>query len=323
MTDPADLDDSADLDDLAAALPWPDYDAATQAHNALGARPDLGRLAGLVEWLAGVQAEFPVRALTRPRLIIVATDHAVATTGVSRLTAADTARASAAIAAGDSVLAELAADTGAGIRVDEVAADSAIGAAVARGVAVADAEIDAGTDLIIAANLGAGSTTTAATIISVLAAVEPVKVTGRGGTRIDDIAWMHKVAAVRDGRRRAWPHRSAPTELLASLDATDSAFLVGVLLRAAARRTPVLLDGLVAVSAAMVADAAKPGARRWWRPAQLTGEPALSVALRTLDLEPVLDLSIAAGDGRGGLLALGLLRAAILLSRTPGPSSTE
>ena len=44
--------------------------------------------------------------------------------------------------------------------------------------------------------------------------------------------------------------------------------LTGFLPQAAVRRTPVLLDGLVAVAAALVADELAPGARDWWLLAQ-------------------------------------------------------
>jgi len=197
--------DIADLSDIAADLDWLDYEAETRAHDAVVARRDLGRLAGLIEWLAGVQGQFPIREISRPRLVLVASDHEIAGTGVSTLSPDDTARTIAAIASGDAPLSDFAARSGTGIRVEELAADSSVIAAIQRGAAIADAEIDAGTDLIIVGNIGAGSTTTAAAAISILADVEPIKVIGRGGSGIDDTAWMHKVSAVRDARRRGRP----------------------------------------------------------------------------------------------------------------------
>jgi nicotinate-nucleotide--dimethylbenzimidazole phosphoribosyltransferase len=192
---------------------------------------------------------------------------------------------------------------------------------VRQGAAIADEEIDSGADLLIAGNLGIASTTSAATIISVLTSSEPVKVIGRGGSRIDDTGWMHKVSAIRDARRRGWPHRGDPQQLLAVVGGPDIAALAGFLLRAASRRTPVLLDGVVVAAAAVAAATEAPIATRWWLAAQHTGEPAQTLALARLDLTPVLDLGVAAGDGSGGLLALGLLRAAIAFgaARRPGP----
>jgi nicotinate-nucleotide--dimethylbenzimidazole phosphoribosyltransferase len=307
-----------DLADLAATVRYPDHEAATRAHDALLTRGDLGQLAGLVEWLAGCRSQYPISAIARPRLVIVAADHDVAEQGVSRLSATSTHQAITAIESGAAPLAELAALVQATIRIERLTDAASLGAAVEQGAALADDEIDAGTDLLIVGNLGAGSTTIAAVTIAVLTATEPAKAVGRGGRPIDDLAWMQKVAAVRDARRRGWPYRTDAMELLARVDGADIALLSGLLLRAAARQTPVLLDGVVAAAAALVANTATVIAPRWWQAAQLTGEPAQEVALRALPLEPIVDFAMATGDGTGGLVALGLLRAALALDRSSG-----
>jgi nicotinate-nucleotide--dimethylbenzimidazole phosphoribosyltransferase len=306
-----------DIAELADRISWPDFDAATRAHDALLHRADIGRLALLIEWLAGVEGEFPIREIRRPRVVVVSADHAHAAGGASRLSPADTALTIAAIAAGTAPVAQLAGRDEVGIRVEEVDASEPAAVAFERGAAIADAEVDAGTDLIIIGNVGAGSTTTAAAIVSLLAGVEPIKAIGRGGSNIDDTGWMHKIGAIRDARHLGRPLRDDLSALLTALGAADIAVLTGLLLGAAARRTPVLIDGVVAAAAALVADEAKPGLRRWWRAAQRTGEPAFDVVLRLFDLSPVLDLEMAAGDGRGGLLALELLRSALVISAAP------
>lgn len=302
------------LADLAAQVDWPDHDAATTAHDVLFARPDLGRLAGEIEWLAGARGAYPVHAILRPRLILVAADHAVAATGVSRFSPTDTQDTLAAISAGSAPLCELARQNGTGIVTEGLPPGLSAEAAIERGAALADAEIDSGADLIIVGNIGAGSTCTAAAVVAVLCATEPVKVVGRGGSQIDDLGWMLKASAIRDARRRGWPLRDDPTQLLNALDCADVALLAGLLLRTAARRTPVLLDGLVSAAAALAADTARSGARRWWQIAQLTGEPAQAIVARTFATEPIVDLSMASGDGAGGLIALGVVRAGLVLS---------
>jgi len=176
---------------------------------------------------------------------------------------------------------------------------------VQAGIDVADDEIDSGTDLIVVGDLGVGATTVAAVLVSVITNTEPVKVVGRGGgAGIDDNTWMRKTTAVRDARLRAWEVRAAPVDLLATAGGADVAAMVGFLIRAAVRRTPVLLDGVVAAAAALVVQELQPRCVRWWRAGQRTSEPAQAVALRRLGLEPILDLGVAAGDGSGALLAV-------------------
>jgi nicotinate-nucleotide--dimethylbenzimidazole phosphoribosyltransferase len=83
------------------------------------------------------------------------------------------------------------------------------------------------------------------------------------------------------------------------------------------RRTPVLLDGVVAIAAGLVADELAPGAREWWLLAQRSPEPAAARGADHLELSPLLDLQVRAEDGSGALAALPLLSmAARLLAET-------
>jgi nicotinate-nucleotide--dimethylbenzimidazole phosphoribosyltransferase len=309
-----------DIATVAAEVPWPDHEAEQAAR---GYAADLGRLDALAEWLAGAQGGCPPHEPKRVRALVFAADHGVAAAAVSAYEPGATAQWVADITGGAArvnVLAELA---GATVRVVDVGVGRPGGRidredalnpdetarAVQAGIDVADDEVDAGTDLVIVGDVGAGATTVAAVLTAVITSTEPVKVIGRGGG-IDDDTWMRKATAVRDARLRAWPHRAVPAELLAVAGGADVAAMVGFLVRAASRRTPVLLDGVVATAAALVAQELQPRCVRWWRAAQRTSEPAQAVALSRLGLEPILDLGVEAGDGTGGLLAVPVLRAA-------------
>ena len=195
-------------------------------------------------------------------------------------------------------------------REDALTADEAE-RALAAGIAIADAEIDSGAQLLIAGDMGIGNTTPASVLISVLTGAEPIKVVGRG-TGIDDAGWMRKCAAIRDARRRAWPHREDLTRLLAVAGGADLAAMTGFLLQAARRRTPVLLDGLVVSAAALVAQLGNPRVVHWLQAAHLSAEPAHQLALQRLELTPILRLGMRLGEGTGALVALPVLRAAVL-----------
>ena len=304
--------------DIAERVEWPDHQAEQAARAAAAG---MGALDQLVEWICGVQADAVPHPVERARLVVVAADHGIAAAGVSAQVDGATARVVGELRAGRGRLAALAELTHVGVRVVEAATSGRIDiedaltpaeldAAVRIGVSVADQEIDSGADLLIVGAIGVGATTAASTIVSALTNTEPIKTVGRG-SGIDDAAWMRKATAIRDARRRGWPHRNAPLELLRVVGGTDLAVLSALLLHAAARRTPVLIDGLVATAAASITSAVQPRAARWWRAAQLTPEPAHQLALTRLGLEPLLDLGLASGDGTGGLLVLPLLRAAI------------
>ncbi len=87
--------------------------------------------------------------------------------------------------------------------------------------------------------------------------------------------------------------------------------MTGFCAQAAVRRTPVLLDGVVVTAAALAAERLAPGAKQWWQAGHRSTEPAHSLALRDLGLEPIVELGMRLGEGTGALVALPVLRAAV------------
>lgn len=328
------------------AVPAPNVEARREAvarHEALAVPVGgLGVLAELGCWLAAAQGVCPPRAPGRPRAVVVAADHGIAAAGVSAYPAGTTGRQAA--AARDRVLpaAVVAEVAGASVRVVDVGLDTPdpaderyrvrrgsgridhedaltadeTEAALRIGRALADEEVDAGADLLVPASLGVGATTPASTIAAAVTGLEPVVVVGRG-SGIGDDAWMRKAAAIRDALRRTRSVRRDPVGLLRVVGGADLAVLTGFLVQASLRRTPVLVDGLVVVAAATLAEQLAPGARGWWLAAQRSPEPAADALLARLQLDPVLDLGVRVGDGTGALALLPMLRmAARLLTDT-------
>jgi nicotinate-nucleotide--dimethylbenzimidazole phosphoribosyltransferase len=271
--------------------------------------------------------------------VVFAGDHGVTAAGVSAFPSEVTAQMVANFVAGGAainVLAELADAT---VRVVDIAVDTdeplspligahkvrrgsgniavedalsadEVAAAIAAGRAIADEEVDAGADLLIAGDMGIGNTTAATTLVAAITASEPVAVVGRG-TGVDDAGWARKTAAIRDALYRASGVTSDPVGLLQVCGGADLAAMAGFLVQAAVRRTPVLLDGVVVTAAALVANRLAPDARSWWQAGHRSTEPAHAVALQHLQLEPIVDLGMRLGEGSGAAVALPILRAAV------------
>jgi nicotinate-nucleotide--dimethylbenzimidazole phosphoribosyltransferase len=106
------------------------------------------------------------------------------------------------------------------------------------------------------------------------------------------------------------PADADPLGALAAVGGLEHAGLVGLLLGGAALRTPVLLDGVVAGAAALVAAALAPTASQAWVAGHRSVEPAHTLALTHLGLAPMLDLGLRVGEGTGALLAAPLVAAA-------------
>jgi nicotinate-nucleotide--dimethylbenzimidazole phosphoribosyltransferase len=196
------------------------------------------------------------------------------------------------------------------ITVEDALTDDEAVAAIAAGRAVADEEVDAGADLLIAGDMGIGNTTAAAVLVAALTNTEPVAVVGFG-TGIDDDGWARKTAAIRDALFRARPVLPDPVALLRCCGGADLAAMAGFCAQAAVRRTPLLLDGVAVTAAALVAERLAPGARQWWQAGHRSTEPGHALALAALELEPILDLRMRLGEGTGAALALPIVRAAV------------
>ena len=299
----------------------------------------LGRLEDLSVWVASCQGVCPPRQFARPRVVVFAGDHGVTSAGVSAYPAEVTAQMVANFDAGGAAINVLAEAAGASVRVVDIAVDAveplspSIGAhkvrrgsgniavedalsadetatAIQAGRQIADEEVDSGADLLIAGDMGIGNTTAATTLIASLTNSEPVAVVGRG-TGIDDAGWARKTAAIRDALYRARRLSADPVGLLRVCGGADLAAMAGFCAQAAVRRTPVLLDGVVVTAAALVADRLAPGARQWWQAGHRSTEPAHALALRQLELEPIIDMRMRLGEGTGAAVALPIVRAAV------------
>jgi nicotinate-nucleotide--dimethylbenzimidazole phosphoribosyltransferase len=330
----------ADLDVTVARITAPDDGArrAAAERQLRLTKPTgaLGRLEDVSVWAAGVQGRCPPHPFARVRVVLLASDHGVAAAGVSAYPAEVTAQMVANFLGGGAAVNVLAHHNGAGVRVVDVGVavdvpgadprakvrrgsgridvedaltDDELAAALTVGLRLADAETDAGTDLVIPGDMGIGSTTACAAVVACMLGMQATDVVGRG-TGIDDDGWQRKVEAVETALGRAGT-QLAPLDALRALGGPDIAAMVGLLLGCAARRTPVLLDGIVSLTAALVAAELAPAATAWWLASHRSTEPAQQAALARLGVEPLLDLGMRLGEGTGALVALPLVQAAI------------
>jgi nicotinate-nucleotide--dimethylbenzimidazole phosphoribosyltransferase len=321
--------------------PDPEVAAAARTRQDRLTKPpgSLGRLEDLSVWVASCQGVCPPRQFQRPRVVVFAGDHGVTAAGVSAYPAEVTAQMVANFDAGGAAINVLAEAAGASVRVVDIAVDApeplspSIGAhkvrrgsgniavedalsadeaaaAIQSGRQIADEEVDSGADLLIAGDMGIGNTTAATTLIAALTGSEPVAVVGRG-TGIDDAGWARKTAAIRDALYRARGLSEDPIGLLRVCGGADIAAMAGFCAQAAVRHTPVLLDGVVVTAAALVADRLAPGARQWWQAGHRSTEPAHALALKQLELEPIIDMGMRLGEGTGAAVALPIVRAAV------------
>jgi nicotinate-nucleotide--dimethylbenzimidazole phosphoribosyltransferase len=300
----------------------------------------LGVLEDVAAQLAGIAGECPAPLPSPAAVAVFAGDHGVHAQGVTPWPQEVTAQMVANFAAGGAVVNAFAAQLGAEVVVVDVGvaapldpapglldrkvrpgtADLAVGPAMTVDEArrAVEVGIEVATTLaaehrcLVTGDMGITNTTASAALVCAFAGATPEEATGRG-TGVDDPTLARKVEVVRRAVARV-PHRPAtPSEalaVLAEVGGLEHAALAGFLLGAAAARTPVLLDGVIAGSAALVAGVLCPDALQYALAGHTSAEPGHAIALRALGLRPLLGLDLRLGEGTGALLALPLAQSA-------------
>ncbi|GGL02655.1 nicotinate-nucleotide--dimethylbenzimidazole phosphoribosyltransferase [Mangrovihabitans endophyticus] len=183
-------------------------------------------------------------------------------------------------------------------------------AAIEVGIGVAEAQAAAGVRCLLTGDMGIANTTPAAALIAAFTGADPAEVTGRG-TGVDDDTLAHKVSVVAAALRRHAPDPAQPLATLAAVGGLEHAALAGFILGAAAHRLPVVVDGVIAASAALVAAALAPDAVDAMVAGHRSAEPGATVALAHLGLTPLIDLGMRLGEGSGAVLAQPIVAAAV------------
>ncbi len=187
-------------------------------------------------------------------------------------------------------------------------------AALTVGIEVAQAAIDQGADVLATGEMGIGNTTPAAALAAAFTGRAAALVTGRG-TGVDDQTYQHKVQVIAQALALHRPDPSRPLEVLANLGGLEIAGLAGLILGAAARRRPVLVDGFIATAGALVAVKVCPAVRGYLQVAHQSAEQGHRLVLEALGLRPLLQLDMRLGEGTGAALGMSLLEAGLKIYR--------
>ncbi|MGY0066236.1 nicotinate-nucleotide--dimethylbenzimidazole phosphoribosyltransferase [Streptomyces sp. QTS137] len=179
--------------------------------------------------------------------------------------------------------------------------------AIEVGIETARDLVAAGNKALLTGEMGIANTTASAALISVFTGVDPGEVTGRG-TGINDETLARKTDVVRRALELHRPDPADPIGVLAAVGGFEHAAMVGLLLGGASLRTPVILDGVSAGAAALVARAVAPEVLAACIAGHRSAEPGHVAALNKLGLRPLVDLDLRLGEGTGALLALPMVQ---------------
>jgi nicotinate-nucleotide--dimethylbenzimidazole phosphoribosyltransferase len=299
----------------------------------------LGVLEDVSVQLSGLAGSCPPPLPEPAAVAVFAGDHGVHAQGVTPWPQEVTGQMVANFLAGGAVVNAFAAQAGAEVVVVDVGvatdlgqmpgllprkvargtADFTVGPAMSReqamtaigvGIEVARDLVAAGNRCLLTGDMGIANTTASAALICAFTGRDAAEVTGRG-TGVDDATLATKVDVVRRGLALHQADAADPVRMLAAFGGFEHAALAGFIIGAAALRVPVILDGVIAGSAALAACAIAPGAACCLIAGHRSAEPGHTVAMDHLGLRPLVALDLRLGEGTGALLALPIVQSAV------------
>ena len=324
-------------------LDEPAMRSARARQNTLTKPPgSLGRLEELSIQLAGIKAD-PFPSVERKAVIVMAADHGVASEGVSAYPAEVTAQMVQNFLDGGAAINVLARMAEARVSVVDIGVAVEFGAvsgliqrkvmcgtrslaqgpamtrqeaelALQVGVDVLNEEAAKGLDLVATGDMGIGNTTPSSAIAAVMTGLPVAQVVGRG-TGIDDQGLQRKIKVIEQALAVNKPDPKDALDVLQKVGGLEIAGLAGVMIAAAGRRIPVVVDGFISTAAAMIAVGLAPGVREYLISAHQSVEVGHRAMLSHLGLRPLLDLNLRLGEGTGAALAFHLIEASTRILR--------
>ena len=178
------------------------------------------------------------------------------------------------------------------------------------------------TKIIGTGEMGIGNTTTSSTLSAAILNLPVEDVTGRGAG-LDDIKLNKKIDIIKEGiekygfrdklfldsiKSENKSVRSlAVLDLLSSLGGLDIATLTGIFIGGSIYKLPVVIDGVISEVAALFAYFINPLCKEYMVASHLSREPVASIIFDILGLKPVIDASLALGEGSGCAMLFPLL----------------
>jgi nicotinate-nucleotide--dimethylbenzimidazole phosphoribosyltransferase len=194
------------------------------------------------------------------------------------------------------------------IRTSDAMSDAVVRAALEVGAQTAERLIAGGSRCLVTGEVGIANTTPSAALIAHFMQTTAEQVTGRG-SGIDDETYARKVDIVKNLIEKT-KNEKDPIKTLAQIGGIEIAALTGYILRAASLQVPVVLDGVITLAAATIAQAINPEVNQFLMAGHSSSEPGSRIAIAHLQLQPILDLELRLGEGTGALLAIPIIRSA-------------
>ncbi|MCJ7606093.1 MAG: nicotinate-nucleotide--dimethylbenzimidazole phosphoribosyltransferase, partial [Dehalococcoidales bacterium] len=181
--------------------------------------------------------------------------------------------------------------------------------AIEAGIELVTAEADKGLDICGTGDMGIGNTTASSAIFAAITGKPAGEVTGRG-TGLSDEQLTHKAEVVQKALEVNQPDGLNAIDVLAKVGGFEIGGLAGVMLGAASRRIPVVIDGFISGAAALIATTLAPQLKDYLISSHASAEAGHPSMLASLGLKPLIDLEMRLGEGTGAAIGIIVAEAA-------------
>ncbi|MCF8129981.1 MAG: nicotinate-nucleotide--dimethylbenzimidazole phosphoribosyltransferase [Deltaproteobacteria bacterium] len=186
--------------------------------------------------------------------------------------------------------------------------------ALEAGIAVFQQEKARGLHAIGTGDMGIGNTTPSAAMAASLLGQDSLRLINRG-TGIDDEALANKGRIVARALRVNRPNPEDPLDVLTKVGGFELGGIAGLILAAAAHRVPVMVDGFISTSAALLASEFHEQVKHYLFSGHQSAVEGHGLMLDHLDLMPLVDLGLRLGEGTGAVYGLSILASASRIAR--------
>lgn len=168
---------------------------------------------------------------------------------------------------------------------------------------------DLGYEILGVGEMGIGNTSTSSAVLATLTGIDAEEVVGRGGG-ITDEAFERKKKIIKKAIEINSPIKDDPIDVVSKIGGFDIAAMAGVFLGAAYYKVPVVIDGFISVVAALIAFRLNSKTRDYMFTSHDSKELGFKVAMKELNLSPILNLDMGLGEGSGCPLAFAIIDSA-------------
>jgi nicotinate-nucleotide--dimethylbenzimidazole phosphoribosyltransferase len=182
--------------------------------------------------------------------------------------------------------------------------------AIQVGVDLANGAADDGVTLLGTGEMGIANTTPSSALYAALIPCPVIEVTGRG-TGIDDARLKTKIEVIERSLTVNGHMLQNPLSTLAAVGGLEIAGICGLILAAAGRKLPVVVDGFISSVAALVAMRLSRSVADYLFFSHCSAEAGHRTFFDRMAIRPILDLDLRLGEGTGGALAMQVIEAAV------------